>query len=147
MGATGDFQRSLDLQACFAGMSRDGLGATRAAMQATKEATADSFKSERDPAGKKWNPLAPSTLKRRAPGPILGGLVPDLIWGILANGVWYLRSQQKGYAVYHLGPDIKRQRPARPFLPVTEDAQRAVAARVGDALAMWQEYHRRRVGL
>ncbi len=147
MGATGDFQSSLDLGAFFAGVSRDGLGATRVAMRATQEATADSFQHERDAAGKAWAELRPATLKRRKPGPILRGLQADLLWGIIAIGAWYVRSQRKGYAVYHLGKDSRTGREARAFQPVEPDQMQAVAERVHVGLARWLGDHMRRVGL
>lgn len=147
MGATGDFQRSLDLGAFFAGVSRDGLGATRAAMQATQESTADSFQHERDPAGKAWADLRPSTLKRRPPGPILRGLQADLLWGLITIGAWYVRSQRKGYAVYHLGKDGRTGREARPFVPQESDQMIAVSERVHSGLGRWLSDHMQRVGL
>lgn len=148
MPASGDFQKSRDLQAFFAGVSRDGIGATRAAMRATEEATADCFANEADPLGNKWAALAPSTLKRREPGvPILRGLQPDLIWQLLGVGRWRLHSRLKDYAVYHLGKDYRTGRPARPFQPVQPGAILAFGARIHDGLTRWLDDHRRRVGL
>lgn len=148
MPASGDFKRSLALQNMFAGMSQDGMGATRAAMQATEQSTADCFKNECDPAGHPWKPLAPSTLIGRKPGPKLGGLVPDLFWQLLAIGKWAHRSRQKFYAVYHLGPDGRTGRPERPYHPIQADEIKAVGEKIFASLReRWLAYHRQRAGV
>lgn len=147
MPLSGDFDRSLSLQAMFAGISRDGIGATRAAMAETQKLTAECFEHESDPRGQMWAPLAPSTLKRRKPGPILGGILPDLTWRLTGLGRWLLRSNRKPYAVYHLGPDKRTGRPDRAFQPVHPGGMLAWGVRVHGALGRWLDDHRRRVRL
>ena len=141
MGVTGDFARADRLAGAFAAMSADARGLTSKAMVATQDATDDSFARESTVDAARWAPLAPSTLRRRPPGPILRGLQSDLLWTLHVNGRWSVRSRQKPYAVYHLGPDKRTGRPARPYLPQTPAEAQAVAERVGRAVALWQLQH------
>jgi len=141
MGVTGDFARADRLAGAFAAMSADARGLTAKAMTATQDATDDAFSRESTVDGSRWAPLAPSTLLRRKPGPILRGLQSDLLWTLHTNGRWSVRSRQKPYAVYHLGPDKRTGRPARPYLPQTPGQAQAVAERVGRAVVLWQFQH------
>ena len=141
MGVTGDFARADRLASAFAAMSADARGLTAKAMTATQDATDDAFSRESTVDAVRWAPLAASTLRRRPPGPILRGLQSDLLWTLHASGRWSVRSRQKPYAVYHLGPDSRTGRPARPYLPQTPGQAQAVAERVGRAVALWQYQH------
>lgn len=146
MGFQGDVQKSSRLAGMFATIAADGQGAAAAALEATRQSAADCFAKQRDPAGRPWAALAPSTLRQRESGPILGSLSESLSFVEVAVGRWAVRSS-KSYAGYHLGPDGRTSRPARPYLPVDPESAEAVSGQVRAALSGWLQGHRERTGL
>lgn len=145
MPATGDFAKLDALSAAFAHMSRDGMGATRAAMQATRLVSEHAFDQEREPTGRPWAPLAPATLRRRRPGPKLRGLLSARRWQLLAAGRWRVFDKEKPYDIFHtMGT---RRMPQRADLPVNPGGMLVYGGAVHEAIGDWIRDNFKRAGL
>ena len=105
------------------------------------DGVAESFASERGPAGKAWKPLKPATVRERRrkgyrAGPILERS-GDLLSRILAD--WDDSTAVAGtnvvYAATHHFGDPERGIPARPFLGVSRDTRDVVIDAIVQHLA------------
>ena len=135
MPVTGEFQKLRALQAGFTRLSRDGIGATRAAMAATKDVSEFLSEQERDPTGKSWAPLKASTLRKRRPGPKLQRIYRTRRWQLLSRGRWRVTNSRKPHDLYHaLGT---QKMAARPDLPVMQGGMLAYGGAVHEALGGW----------
>ena len=135
MPAKGDFDKLRSLQAAFTRISRDGIGATRAAMAATKDVSEHLSEQEREPTGKSWAPLKPSTLRGRRSGPKLQRIYRSRRWLLLGRGRWRVTDRRKPHDIHHtLGTDKME---ARADLPVMQGGMLVYGGAVHEALGQW----------
>lgn len=135
MPAQGDFAQLNNLRIGFVRLALDGMGATRAAMQATRDLSEHQSEQEASPTGQAWAELAPSTVRRRRPGPKLQRIYKSRRWQLLGRGRWRVMNPQKPHDGYHTSGTKKMK--ARPDLPVMSGGMLIYGGAVGEALGEW----------
>lgn len=135
MPVKGDFAQLNNLRIGFVRLALDGMGATRAAMQATRDLSEHQSEQEAAPTGQAWAELAPSTIRRRRPGPKLRRIYKSRRWQLLGRGRWRVTNPRKPHDIFHTLSTKKM--PARPDLPVMPGGMLAYGSVIGEALGEW----------
>lgn len=122
MALSGDFDKLTSFQRGLTRLSRDGRELTRVAMNAARLLSDSLSEQGQDGEGRKWAPLALSTLRHRRRGPILLRIHRSRRWRLLAHGRFSVENTRKPHDIYHTTGT--RKMPQRADLPVSPAARR-----------------------
>ncbi len=122
MALSGDFDKLKAFGRGLGRLSKDGRQLTRVAMDAARLLSDSLSEQGQDGEGRRWAPLALSTLRHRRRGPILLRIHRSRRWRLLSAGRFSVQNTRKPHDIYHTTGT--RKMPQRADLPVSPAAHR-----------------------